>query len=130
MVNSEAFRSALRNLRNRPRAAFMRRALAIVGHPGCQRYAPSAPPPADQKLGSVPDLSSEVGNRNRGESTGASGVGRRTFWLSTAASYQVKLRSGLDAKRPSTRSNCVRLRSLYKKMYLSLPFTSASTLMS
>jgi hypothetical protein len=36
------------------------------------------------------------------------GVLLRTFWLSTAASYQVKLSSGFDAKRPSVRSASAR----------------------
>ena len=35
----------------------------------------------------------------------------RIFWLSTAASYQVKLKSGLEAKRPRTRKASARLAS-------------------
>jgi len=40
---------------------------------------------------------------------------RRTFWLSTAASYQVKLRSASAAKRPIVCSNARWLSSSYKK---------------
>ena len=50
--------------------------------------------------------------------------------LNTAASYQVKLRSGFEAKRPNVRSASERLSSSNRKMYRSPPFTKANTLMS
>ena len=53
----------------------------------------------------------------------------RTFWLRTAASYQLKFKSGLEAYRPSVRSVSARRASSKRNMYRSLPLTSARTLM-
>jgi len=54
----------------------------------------------------------------------------RTFWLSTAASYQEKLSSEFEAYRPSVLNACPLFSSLNRKRYRSSPLTNASTLMS
>ena len=54
----------------------------------------------------------------------------RTFWLKTAASYQLKLSSGLEANRPRVRKVSARLLVSYKNKYRSSPLTNAKTLMS